>query len=160
MDLRTRKKIRLSGYDYSASNAYFVTVCVTNKYALLWDLGNEPIQPEHPPLSKVGKIVETAIQQISEHYSNVIVEKYCLMPDHIHLMVFLISDDNEPMTSTPALSSVIGSMKRWATKQIGYSIWQKSFFDEIVLDDVGFHAICKYIDDNPKNYQEDRMITD
>ena len=51
-------------------------------------------------------------------------------------------------------------MKRWATKQIGYSIWQKSFFDEIVLDDLGFHAICKYIADNPKKYQEDRLITD
>ena len=75
-------------------------------------------------------------------------------------MVFLVSDDTVRMTSTPALSFVIGSMKRWVTKQIGYSIWQKSFFDEIVLDDVGFHAICNYIADNPKKYQEDRMITD
>ena len=159
LDLRTRKKIRLSGYDYSASNAYFVTVCVTNKYALLWDLGNKPIQPEHPSLSKVGKIVEIAIQQISEHYSNVIVEKYCLMPDHVHLMVFLVPDDNEPMTSAPALSTVIGSLKRWVTKQVGYSIWQKSFYDEIIHDDVGYQEVCQYIAENPTKYKEDRVIS-
>ena len=35
-DLPRRKKIRLEGYDYSANGLYFVTICVTEKYQVLW----------------------------------------------------------------------------------------------------------------------------
>ena len=36
-DLPRRKKIRLEGYDYSANGLYFVTICVTEKYQVLWE---------------------------------------------------------------------------------------------------------------------------
>ncbi|MEN6637145.1 MAG: transposase [Clostridiaceae bacterium] len=159
LDLRTRKKIRLSGYDYSASNAYFITICVTNKYALLWDMSVETILPDHPPLSQTGQIVETAIQQIPVYYKHVIVEKFCIMPDHVHLLMFLTPDESEGSTSKPTLSTVIGSLKRWVTKQVGYSIWQKSFYDEIIHDDVGYQEVCQYIAENPTKYKEDRVIS-
>lgn len=36
-DLPRRKKIRLEGYDYSANGLYFVTICVTEKYQVMWE---------------------------------------------------------------------------------------------------------------------------
>lgn len=149
----------MDGYDYSTSNAYFITICVVDKYALLWNMNVDSISPEHPPLSQTGQIVETAINQISAHYKNVIVEKYCIMPDHVHLILFLMPDECESLPVTPSLSSIIGSLKRWVTKQIGYSIWQKSFYDEIIHDDVGYKGICRYIAENPTKYKEDRIIS-
>jgi len=48
VDLPKRKKIRLEGYDYSSCGAYFVTICVTNKNALLWNAGEDIIHPHDP----------------------------------------------------------------------------------------------------------------
>ncbi|HOR12917.1 MAG TPA: hypothetical protein PKX46_03245 [Clostridia bacterium] len=174
MDLPKRKKIRLEGYDYSSCGAYFVTICVTNKNALLWNVGADTIrphnphtvgadtirpQPQHtvgadtirpqPPLSQYGKIVDTAINQIPSHYENVVIDKYCIMPDHIHMIVFIMPNKDERRTSAPTLPTIIGSMKRWVAKNIGFQIWQKSFNDHIIRNEQAYQEVWKYIDENP-----------
>jgi len=94
-------------------------------------------------------LVETAILSLSEHYDNVIVDKYCIMPDHIHMILIIRSDMSGRMISAPTLSNVIGQMKRWVSKQIGFSMWQKSFYDRIIRDEEEYLKIWKYIDENP-----------
>ena len=115
LELPKRKKIRLEGYDYSACGAYFVTICITDKHRLLWEnVGADIIRPNgHPPLSLYGKIVKMGINQISDHYENFVVNKYCIMPDHIHAIIMILPDENGRIISAPTLSTVIGSMKRW-----------------------------------------------
>ena len=45
-DLPRRKKIRLEGYDYSANGLYFVMICVTKKYQVLWEnVGANSVRP-------------------------------------------------------------------------------------------------------------------
>ncbi|MEG1639571.1 MAG: transposase [Ruthenibacterium sp.] len=150
MDLPKRKKTRLEGYDYSSCGAYFVTICVADSNALLRkNVGADIIRPPEPPLSQYGRIVETSITQISSHYENVLVDKYCIMPDHVHMIVFIMPDKNGRILSAPTLSQVIGSMKRWVTKQIGFSIWQKSFNDRIIRNEKGYQEVWQYIEENP-----------
>lgn len=122
MDLPKRKKIRLEGYDYSSCGAYFVTICVTNKNALLRNVGADTIRPQ-PSLSQYGKIVETAINQIPNHYENVIIAKYCFMSDHVHMIVSIMPNKDGRRTSAPTLPTIIGSMKQWTAKNIGFQIW-------------------------------------
>lgn len=173
MDFRQRKKIRLEGYDYSSCGAYFVTVCITDRHGLLWEnVGADIIRPNGlPPLSKYGKIVDGAINAISLHYDNVAVDKYCIMPDHIHLLVFIMPNEIEQIIcvngrsivesgriiSAPTLSTVVGQMKRWVSKQIGCSIWQKSFHDRIIRSEKGYQETWQYIDGNPANWKDDRL---
>lgn len=59
------------------------------------------------------------------------------------------------MISAPTLSVVIGSMKRWVSKQIGFSIWQKSFNDRIIRNEQGYRQVWQYIDTNPVKWKED-----
>jgi REP element-mobilizing transposase RayT len=157
VDLPKRKKIRLEGYDYSSCGAYFVTICITNGHKLLWEnVGADNIRPNKlPTLSEHGKIVDRAISSISIHYENVFVDKYCIMPDHIHMIIFILPNENGRMISAPTLSTVIGQMKRWVSKQIGFSIWQKSFNDRIIHSEKGYQEVWKYIDENPLKWQED-----
>lgn len=157
-ELPKRKKIRLERYDYSACGAYFVTICIADRNVLLWDVGADIIRPDRPPLSQYGKIVEMAIKQIQAHYENVIVDKYCIMPDHLHLIVFIMSEESGRMLSAPTLSVVIGSMKRWVSKQIGFSIWQKSFNDRIIRNEQGYREVWRYIDENPMKWRDDSDI--
>lgn len=157
VELPKRKKIRLKRYAYSRNGAYFVTVCVVGRNALLMEnVGADSIRPNEPILSEYGIIVETAIKAIPVHYQNVVVDKYCIMPDHIHMIVFIIPDEESGrMISAPTVSTAIGQMKRWVSRQLGFSIWQKSFHDRIIRNEKEYQETWQYIDTNPIKWKEE-----
>lgn len=144
-----RKPLRLPQYDYTSAGAYFVTVCVKDRQPLLWDnVGAGITRPEDAPLSAWGKTVAAAIGQISEHYPHIRVEKYCIMPDHVHLLLLFQEMDGRQVAA-PTLSTVVGQMKRWVSKTAGVSFWQKSFIDRVIRSEAGYLAVWEYIDNNP-----------
>lgn len=71
---------------------------------------------------------------------------YCLMPDHLHLL--LQSSDGA------GLGSVIGQMKRYTTHrswQYGYqgALWQARFYDHLLRSHEDLLRIVRYILANP-----------
>ena len=160
-----RKRIRLEGYDYSSNGSYHITICVKDPSVSLWTrVGADIIRPDYElieeidfPLSRAGRIVETAINNIPKHYNCVSVDKYCIMPDHIHLLITIFCEENGRMISapTPSVSTVIGQMKRWASKQIGKPIWQKSFIDSIIDSDKVYNDVWEYINNNPRKIHKE-----
>ena len=159
IDLPKRKPTRIENYDYSTPGTYFITVCTANREKIFWDgVGADIIRPENVPLSIAGKIMEQGILQISEHYKNVSVDKYCVMPDHIHFILRIESDIDGRMVSAPTVSTVVGSMKRWVSRQIGRSIWQKSFYDHGIRNQQDYDEIWAYIDNNPLKYVLNRTL--
>ena len=160
MERPIRKPNRLPEYDYSQNGAYFVTVCIADKNNLFWDtvgaaisrpqIEDEELVPQ-PPLSTYGRIVEQGIQNILHRYPSVSVEKYCIMPDHIH-MILCFAKDSERQITAPTLSRVVGQMKRWVSKQIGAGIWQKTYFDRVIRNSTEYTEIWRYIHENPLKY--------
>ncbi|MGM9563515.1 MAG: transposase [Faecousia sp.] len=160
MERPIRKPNRLPEYDYSQNGAYFVTVCIADKNNLFWDtvgaaisrpqIEDEELVPR-PPLSTYGRIVEQGIQNIPHCYPSVSVEKYCIMPDHIH-MILCFAKDSERQITAPTLSRVVGQMKRWVSKQIGAGIWQKTYFDRVIRNSTEYAEIWRYIQENPLKY--------
>ena len=144
--LPERKSIRMADYDYSMPGAYFITVCVNDRKTILRNVGAATCRPN---LSEIGAVVETAILQIPKHYPMVTVDKYCVMPDHIHMILSINTDAHGRQIAAPTVSTVVGHMKRWVSMQIGHSIWQKSFIDRIIRDDKGYQAVWEYIENNP-----------
>ncbi|MCL2776017.1 MAG: hypothetical protein FWD71_22130, partial [Oscillospiraceae bacterium] len=55
----------------------------------------------------------------------------------------------------PTVSRVINQMKGYVTKQIGFSIWQKLFYDEIIRNEEAYQNIWRYIDENLAKWAED-----
>ena len=148
-----RNQIRITDFDYSTPGAYFITVCTANREKIFWNsVGADIIRPQNIPLSNAGKIVEQGISQIAEHYDNVFVDKFCIMPDHIHLILRIESDIGGRIISAPTLSTVVGSMKRWASRQIGRPIWQKSFYDHGIRNQQDYDEIWEYIENSPLKY--------
>ena len=154
MEFPKRKPIRIENYDYSTPGAYFITICTKNKEKLFWvtNVGADIIRPDHVPLSTAGKAVKLGISQIPDHYPNITVDHYCIMPDHIHMILHIEHDPYGRMVSAPTISTVIGSMKRWVSKQIGRSIWQKSFYEHGIRNQQDYNEIWKYIENNPVKY--------
>lgn len=152
-NLPKHKPIRIDNYDYSTPGAYFITICTSNREKIFWnDVGADIIRPENVPLSTAGKIVEQGILQVAEHYKNVAVDKYCIVPDHIHLILRIESDINGRMISAPTVSTVVGSMIRWVSRQAGRPIWQKSFYDHGIRNQRDYDEIWQYIENNPLKY--------
>lgn len=157
--LPKRKSIRIKDYDYSTPGAYFVTICVKNRKPILWNTGATICRPPdaqnvgaatcRPPLSAIGRIVESAIAQIPEHYPAVTVDKYCVMPDHIHMILSINTDEDGRQIAVPTVSMIVGHMKRWVSMELGHSIWQRSFIDRVIRNDKGYRAVWEYIENNP-----------
>jgi len=72
-----------------------------------------------------------------------------------------MGNDGRAMRAPTAttISTVINQMKGYATKQIGYSIWQKSFHDHIIRNEQDYIRIAEYIDNNPINWEKDCFYT-
>ena len=90
-----------------------------------------------------------AILQIPEHYPMISVDKYCVMPDHIHMILSINTDEDGRQIAAPTVSTVVGHIKRWVSMQLGQSIWQKSFIDRVIRNDKGYRAVWEYIENNP-----------
>ena len=91
MDLPKRKPTRLRGYDYSTSGAYFLTICVKDKKQLLSKIivGDDAHIVPKNRLTNIGLVCEKYINNINTKYENVSVDKYVIMPNHIHLIISL-----------------------------------------------------------------------
>ena len=152
-----RKPIRIENYDYSAPGAYFVTICTANREKCLWgDCRGELCSPDKVPLSEVGLIVEKEIATMNETYDAVSVDKFCIMPDHIHLLLVIHADVDGRTQFAPTISRVVKQFKGSITKQIGRSIWQKSFYEHGIRNQQDYDEIWEYIDNNPLKYKEKR----
>ena len=148
-----RKPSRIKDYDYSTPGAYFITVCTANREKIFWEgVGADIIRPQNVPLSPIGKIVEQGILQIADYYDNLTVDKYCVMPDHIHLILRIETNIDGRIVSAPTVLTVVGSMKRWVSRQIGRPIWQKSFYDHGIRNQQDYNEIWQYIENNPLKY--------
>lgn len=79
------------------------------------------------------------------------------MPNHVHLILTITADECGRMISAPTVSNVVGSMKRWVSKELGVSIWQKSFFDRVIRGEKDYLEIWQYIDKNPLKWVSDEL---
>ena len=142
-----RKPIRIENYDYSAPGAYFVTICTKNRQPLLCDIVGDDA---HIVPKKYGLIVEKYIRNVPE------IEKYVLMPDHIHLIVRM--DNGRMWASAPTknLSGIVRSIKTLTTKEMGVSIFQRSYYDHVIRNQQDYDEIWEYIENNPMKYIQKR----
>lgn len=156
MDLPKRKNIRLNDYNYSSNGAYFITSCTKNKENLLWkNVGANCVRPlDQLPLSKIGIVIENEIYKLNTIYENIKVDKYQIMPNHIHLIIFIYEDSNGRTQFAPTISRIIKQFKGSITKQIGFSIWQKSFYDRVIRNEKEYQSVWNYIHNNPLKYLE------
>ena len=153
MDGNSRKPLRLKGYDYSLGGYYFVTVCTKDRVPHLRRGAHCAPEPL-PPLTDAGRIAERAVLQISAHYPGVTVDKYVVMPNHVHMILVLPADGGRALRA-PTVSRIVRAWKETVTKMLGEAIWQKSFYDHIIRDENDYLRIWTYIHTNPAKWAED-----
>lgn len=139
-----RKNIRLQ-YDYSKEGMYFITICTKNREELFGKIQDE----KQIELTNIGKIVENCIIDFNRIYQNITIDEYIIMPNHVHMIISIIGENNI------TIPRIINQYKGNITKRIGYSIWQKLFYDHIIRNEKEYWKIKEYIQNNIANWNKD-----
>ena len=179
-ELPKRKSTRLKSFDYSSAGAYFVTICTKDRKRILSNIikpsvgvgaFDDPMNGAHddPPtpqirLTEIGKVTEKYLLS-SENIPGVKIDRYVIMPDHVHMILRISAEsilDGPMWPSAPAKASIDARIRSWKTliaKQLKQSIWQRSYFDHVIRCEQDYLEIVKYIDENPAKwyYQRQRI---
>ncbi len=105
-ELRKRKSHRLPEYDYGKYGYYFVTICTNHRIPLLSKItpvgSDAPVAPQFDaavipeslvvPTSLGNKVVES-FKKIETLNENVKIDKFVLMPNHIHAIIIIENTD-------------------------------------------------------------------
>jgi len=114
-------------------------------------------------LTEYGKIAETELLRSAKRW-NIILDAYAIMPNHLHFIARL-----EPVgaacqlpaptedRSKQIIPAMICRYKGAVTKTIDFSLWQRSYYDNIIHDDAEHDMIKHYIENNPATWAKDRF---
>ena len=168
---------RLRGWDYASEGWYFVTVCTVNRECLLGE-----IIKSRMVLSSIGQIARQYWEEIPDHFPNVKMDAFIIMPNHIHGIInidngrdvasgrdvacYVSTRSNDDIMSNispvrGSLGTVIRSYKsavtRWCRKRgRPYVVWQPRFYDHVVRNEESLNRIRGYIRDNPVKWVTDK----
>ena len=144
MELPQRKKIRAGEYDYSQCGAYFVTICTQNRRPILSNIVGDDA---HIVPKRYGQIAEKYLKTAAE------IEKYVIMPDHIHMLIRLEEQGAEKRSPQASrIASIVRSIKTLTTKEIGEPIFQRSYYDHVIRNQRDYNEIWEYIENNPRKW--------
>lgn len=168
MDRPERKKLRLDGWNYSSKGWYFVTICAKERKRLFGAVIVGAIH-ESPQisLSPLGQIVKEVIVSIQKNPRLPDIEKYVIMPNHIHMIVRICPRKAGAIRESPLrkkrseYSKLVGYLKAEISKRAHRQflperdIWQRGSYDHIIRNEQDYQRIWNYIDTNPTNWQTD-----
>jgi REP element-mobilizing transposase RayT len=116
-------------------------------------------------LNKSGEIVKAVIEDFNKRYPEARIDKYVIMPNHIHLIILVENGSairEEPLRKRSLTSVIVGAIKMTASKKMRISndtinqIWQRGYHDHIIRNEDEYLRIWNYIDTNPAKWYEDR----
>jgi putative transposase len=124
-----RRSLRLEHLDYkSAGRAYHVIV---GSFDGKRTFGSRSL----------NTLIVKSIRKAAEIYGYDVIA-YCLMPDHLHLLVQGRQDCRD-------LKEYVGGLKSYTNKVAGVKLWQRGFYEHVMRSDEVLIRVAGYIIDNP-----------
>ena len=105
----------------------------------------------------------------SENISGVKIDRYVIMPDHIHAIILLDSDkyadaskgsSRAPTPTNEMLPHIVSTFKRFCNKELGNNIFQRGYIEHIIRDREDYETRTKYIYENPTHWYYDELYTE
>jgi putative transposase len=130
--LNRRKPIRLLTANYRGRRIYFVTCCCANRHLAFRDRRT------------AREVVHQLIASAAHH--DFLLHAYCLMPDHLHILVEGTQDGSDLTRFVAAFKQQTAFVYRNRT---GMSLWQSRYYDHILRKDNEIEDVAWYIWLNP-----------
>ncbi len=143
-----RKKNRLQNFDYATKGDYFITICTNERKNVFWisNYNEISVKTYLALLNDTGLVVHNVLLNVNKVYSEkAVIEKYVIMPDHIHLLVYIMNDN------LVSVETIVKNIKRYVSLELGVkNLWQKGFYDHIIRNENDYNETWDYIDANPR----------
>ena len=158
--LPKRKHPRLEHYDYSTAGAYFVTICTQNRRCLLSRIVGRGLAPAETQCTAYGRIAQEQLLLLEQRYPSLKIDKYVIMPIHIHAILFL--EKPSGATANPTVIDIVCAYKSLTTRQCKKvqsidKLFQTSFYEHVIRGREDYNEIAEYIVNNPKKWELDRL---
>lgn len=178
-DCHHRISIRLQGYDYTRAGLYFITLCCYDRAHLFGEVSNSKMN-----LTDAGRIAEVCWKAIPNHFPEVVIHEYVIMPNHIHGIIEISGGmENEPSVGaenippganidspqripfkspSKTIGSIVRGFKIGVTKWVRENsevqkVWQRDYYEHIIRNEKSYQIISAYILNNPENWVEDKF---
>jgi putative transposase len=147
-DLPKRHSLRLPGYDYTSTGAYFFTINTLERKRFF-------------AIPELYQGLLAHWHTLPVRFPGVRLDEFVILPEHIHGIVWLDQQVKKP----PTLSTVLGAYKSlttldWLTyhKTRGIPcsrhLWQRGYHDHVIRNDQDLLEKQQYILNNPLKEQE------
>ncbi len=156
MDTKNRKLNRLESFDYGEAGCYFVTLCTHCRQVLF--------QMENPTVGNglcavPNRIIHKWVAETQNKFSNIKIDKYVVMPDHLHLLVSIQQRDAGHSLpdvmrffKTMTTNEYIRGVKQGLLPVFDGKLWQKSYYDHVIRNQQDYNEIWEYIENNPTKW--------
>lgn len=123
-------------------------------------------------VNRYGKIVAGEWLKTQHYRSNVVVDEYVVMPNHVHGIIMIVDKGDVGATRRIAptktttirpntIGSIIGQIKSITTKEIRNGgmksfCWQRNYWEHVIRNEDKLLKIRQYIQNNPLKWHLDR----
>ena len=176
--IHNRQSLRLRGYDYSQEGAYFVTVCTRNRKRLFGNIAGKEMW-----LNDAGIMIQSVWEDLPERFTNIEIDEFITMPNHIHAIIVIIRPDagtnlscscyhDRPKGTLPGTigrilqvyksittDEYITGVKKCGWEPFKRKLWQTNYWDHIIRDEKDYNHIYEYIYNNPAQWGNDLLNT-
>jgi len=137
----------MDGKNYRWNGVYLLTVCTKNRHCFLGKVQDSKIG-----LSDIGRMAAEELSRMEEIYPSVILDSFVVMPNHVHMLIILTSERDNPTIAT-----IMQQWKGAVTKKAKFPLWQDRFNDKVLYGAAAYRKVKQYIENNPILWKEDRF---
>jgi putative transposase len=171
-----RRSIRLKGYDYTQSGAYYITIVTYQRQHLFGEVVDSDMR-----LNELGQIAynEWFKTAILRPYVELFEDEFVVMPNHVHGIIWIQNNivgarrrrtptehgdnierfgkpvSNSIPTITRAYKSAVTYAVNGLQNQRGAALWQRNYYEHIIRDEKDLQAKRNYILGNPMKWEDD-----
>jgi putative transposase len=153
--------MRLRGYDYSQTGAYFITVCTKDRLLLL-----EP--------DPVKQMIEHWWEELPSKFPHVELDAFTVMPNHVHGIIVIVSDSAVQQDASPehpgedlptimqwfktmTTNAYMKGVKEMSWGRFNMHLWQRTYWDHIIRGESDLQRLHAYIEMNPSRWMIDSL---
>ncbi|MBZ5595354.1 MAG: transposase [Acidobacteriia bacterium] len=124
-----------------------MTVCARERKCLFGGIESDQMRN-----SPIGQMVASCWLEIPKHFPNAALDEFVIMPNHLHGIVLLdvVAGHARP------LPVIIGSFKSAVSRQAGFCVWQRSYWERIIRNGAELNQTRQYIAHHPATWSTDK----
>jgi REP element-mobilizing transposase RayT len=167
-----RRSIRVQGYDYTQSGAYYVTIVAYQRQHFFGEVVNGEMR-----LNALGQIARDEWFKTAtlRPYVELYEDEFIVMPNHVHGIIWIHHEmvgverrsaptpaSTLPNVPPKSLGAIVRAYKSAVTyaintlqNQRGAGLWQRNYYEHIIRDEKDLQAKRDYILSNPMSWDKD-----